>query len=116
MPDWSVKIEDKPGKPPKPGQPAPPPVYTPDIDGTPSGTPLTVVQGDIVSWNNSTDQAHWPTPDDPTIGSFMTTPVQPYTSSTAYNVIAEAPATISYHCSLHPGETGKIKVVKFGES
>ena len=117
MPDWSVKIQDKPGKPPKPGQPAPPAVYTPDIDGTPTGAPLKVVQGDIVSWNNTTDQAHWPAPDDPdTYGSFMTTPVQPDSASTAYNIIAEAGTTISYHCSLHQGEHGKIVVVKFGEN
>ena len=68
MPDWSVKIEGKPA------------VFTPDIDGTPSGTPLKVVQGDLVSWNNTTDQEHWPAPDDPdTHGSFMTDPVEPDT-------------------------------------
>ena len=111
MPDWSVKIEDKPGKQPKPA------VFTPDIDGTPTGTPLKVVQGDLVSWNNTTDQAHWPVPDDPvTYGSFMANPVQPDSASTAYNIIAETGTTISYHCSLHPGEQAKIVVVKFGEN
>lgn len=116
MPDWSVKIEDNPGKPPKPPKPPLPAVYTPDIDGTPTGAPLTVVQGDLVSWNNTTDQDHWPAPDDPDIGSFMAGPVKAHSASTAYNIIADAPATISYHCLLHQGEHGQIKVVKFGEN
>ncbi len=111
MPDWSIKIEDKPGK---PGQPA---VFTPDIDGTPSGDPLKAVQGDIVSWNNTTDQEHWPVPDDPdTYGSFMTDPIKPDSASTAYNIISTAGTTISYHCSLHPDEHGKVVVVNFGEN
>lgn len=117
MPDWSVKIEDNPGKPPQPGQPPLPAVYTPDIDGTPTGTALTVVQGDIVSWNNTTDQAHWPAPEDlDAHGSFMAAPVQPYSASTAYNVITKAGTTISYRCLLHQGEHGEIKVVNFGEN
>lgn len=104
MPDWSVKIEGKPG------------VFTPDIDGTPPGDPLKVVQGDLVSWNNTTGDEHWPMPDDPSYGSFMTTPVMPYTSSTAYNIISQAGTTISYHCAVHPDEHGQIVVVNFGEN
>jgi plastocyanin len=105
MPDWSVKIEGKPA------------VFTPDIDGTPSGQPLKVVQGDLVSWNNTTDQEHWPAPDDPdTHGSFMTTPVKPDSASTAYNIIAQAGTTISYHCAMHPDERGMLVVVNFGEN
>lgn len=105
MPDWSVKIEGKPA------------VFTPDIDGTPKGTPLKVVTGDLVSWNNMTGEEHWPTPDDPdTYGSFMTTPVQPNSSSTAYNIISPAGTTIPYHCSIHPDMRGKLVVVNFGEN
>ena len=105
MPDWSIKIE---------GNPA---VFTPDIDGTPAGEPLKVVQGDLVSWNNMTGEPHWPAPDDPvSYGQFMTGPVAPNTASTAYNVVAQAGTTIPYHCSLHPEMRGKIVVVKFGEN
>ena len=50
MPDWSIKMCPE-------GKPA---VFTPDIDGTKPGTPLKVVQGDLVSWNNMTRQGHWP--------------------------------------------------------
>jgi hypothetical protein len=117
MPDWSVKIQDNPGTPPKPGQPALPAVYTPDIDGTPAGAPLKVVQGDIVSWNNTTDQEHWPAPDDLDLhGSFMAEPIKPDSASTAYNIIAEAGTTITYKCLLHPDEHGQIVVVNFGEN
>ena len=66
MPDWSIKIQGKPA------------VFTPDIDGTKPGTPLKVVQGDLVSWNNMTRQGHWPVPDDRSSwGLFTATPVDP---------------------------------------
>ncbi len=105
MPDWSIKIEGKLA------------VFTPDIDGTPSGAPLKVVEGDLVSWNNTTDEQHWPVPDDPdTYGDFITEPVDPDSSSTAYQVIAKAGTTVSYHCRLHPKEEkGQMVVVNFGE-
>ena len=66
MPDWSIKIQGKPA------------VFTPDIDGTKPGTPLQVVTGDLVSWNNMTQQGHWPVPDDRNAyGLFSATPVDP---------------------------------------
>jgi len=105
MPDWSIKIEGKPA------------TFTPDIDGTPTGEPLKVVQGDLVSWNNTTGEQHWPTPDDPdAYGNFVTNPINPDSSSTAYNIISKAGTTISYHCSIHPEERGKVVVVNFGEN
>ena len=108
MPDWSIKIQGIP------------PMFTPDIEKTPPiprGTPLKVVQGDLVSWNNMTNQEHWPAPDDPdTYGQFMTGPIAPDSSSTAYNIVSPAGTTIAYHCSLHPLLRGKIIVVKFGEN
>src|ERR1043165_5311488 len=88
MPDWSIKIAGIP------------PLFTPDIDGTPPGAPLKVVQGDLVSWNNMTTHAHWPAPDDPdTYGQFMTGPIAPNSSSTAYNIVSPAGTTIPHHCS-----------------
>jgi hypothetical protein len=104
MPDWSIKIERKPA------------VFTPDIDGTPSGQPLTVVEGDLVSWNNMTKDPHWPVPDDSTLGNFINKPIDPDSSSTRYNIVSKAGTTISYHCSLHKDEHGKMIVVKFGDN
>jgi plastocyanin len=107
MPDWSIKIQAK-GR----GKTA---VFTPDIDGAKPGSALKVVQGDLVSWNNMTNQGHWPVPDDrSSYGLFTTTPVDPDESSTAYNVVATAGTTISYHCYCHPEERGTIVVVPFG--
>jgi len=104
MPDWSIKIQGKPA------------VFTPDIDGTKPGTPLKVVQGDIVSWNNTTGDQHFPVPDNSTFGAFMAGPINSHSSSTAYNVTAQAGTTISYHCKLHPKEQGQIVVVNFGDN
>lgn len=105
MPDWSVKIEGKPA------------TFTPDVDGTPRGQPLKVVQGDLVSWNNTTGDPHFPVPDDPkTFGAFIQQPIAPNTSSTAYNIISATGTTISYHCQLHPNERGRMIVVNFGDN
>jgi hypothetical protein len=105
MPDWSIKIQGKPA------------LFTPDIAGAKLGAPLKVVQGDIVSWNNETSDAHFPVPDDTTtFGAFISGPVIPNTSSTAYNVTAHAGQTISYRCCIHPNEQGQLVVVNFGEN
>jgi hypothetical protein len=108
MPDWSIKIEGKPA------------VFTPDIENLnlKPGTPLQVVQGDLVSWNNESDDPHFlvpdPVPNDPQFSAFMTAPLTPGNSSGAYNIVAPSGTTISYHCSLHANEHGKIVVVDFG--
>jgi hypothetical protein len=105
MPDWSIKIEGKPA------------VFTPDIEPFKRGTPLKVVQGDLVSWNNQTDEPHFLVPDDTaSFGVFMTAAIAPDNPSGAYNVIAETGSIISYHCSLHDNEHGEIVVVPFGAS
>ena len=104
MPDWSIKIAGKPA------------VFTPDIDGVKPGTPLTVVQGDLVSWNNESGDPHFLVPDEPaTFGVLMTSAVTPKNSSPAYNVVAASGTTIAYHCSLHANEHGQIVVVDFGD-
>jgi hypothetical protein len=104
MPDWSIKIEGKPA------------VFTPDIEnlGLKPGTPLQVVQGDLVSWNNETDDPHFLVPNDPQFSAFMTAPLTPGNPSRAYNIVAPSGTTISYHCSLHADEHGEIVVVDFG--
>src|SRR3954465_7728040 len=89
MPDGSIKIEGKPA------------VFTPDIEPFKRGTPLKVVQGDLVSWNNQTDEPHFLVPDDTaSFGVFMTAAIAPDDPSGAYNVIAKTGSIISYHCSL----------------
>jgi hypothetical protein len=113
MPDWSIKIEGKPA------------VFTPDIENLnlKPGTPLQVVQGDIVSWNNESDEPHFPVPEPVTdpmthqqkqLSAFMTSPLAPGNSSRAYNVVEPSGTIISYRCSLHANEHGKIVVVDFG--
>ncbi|MEA2888799.1 MAG: hypothetical protein QOD11_3159 [Bradyrhizobium sp.] len=111
MPDWSIKIERTPA------------VFTPDIDKLRPGTPLKVVQGDVVSWNNESDDPHFLVPEpapDPVSGKmmefspFMTAPLAPGNSSSGYNVIAPLRTTICYHCTLHANEHNKIVVVEFG--
>ena len=104
MPDWSIKIEGKPA------------VFTPDIENVKPGTPLQVVRGDLVSWNNETDDPHFLVPNDPQFSAFMTAPLTPGNPSRAYNIVAPSGTTISYHCSLHANERGQIVVVDFGES
>jgi hypothetical protein len=48
------------------------------------------------------------------LSAFMTAPLAPGNSSGAYNVIEPSGTIISYHCSLHANEHGKIVVVDFG--
>ena len=86
-----------------------------------------VQQGDLVSWNNTTTQEHWPWPltsqnAAPQIPLPFGAPVlvsgsiQPSTSSDDYNVAAATGTTIWYCCRLHPAERACLVVVPFGQS
>ena len=120
MPDWSIKIV------PVKGQPNVSAQFQPDIDGSKPGQPLKVVQGDLVSWNNTTDQPHWPwmvasqnaPPVNPPPGGpvMVVKQIAPDSSSSAYNIVATQGTTIFYCCKLHPAERGQMVVVGFGES
>lgn len=55
MPEWSIRIV--PVDPSKPGGSA---QFVPQ-NGSP-GKPLATWDGDTVTWNNTTDAAHWPWP------------------------------------------------------
>jgi hypothetical protein len=121
MPDWSIKIV--PAKHPKPGVLA---EFVADVLDAEAGT-FDVQQGDLVSWNNTTADEHWPWPvvsptASPAIplppGSpvLVTDSVKPATSSDDYNVAAAAGSTIFYCCRLHPAERGRLVVRPFGGS
>jgi hypothetical protein len=52
MPDWSIKIV-----PAATGTGA---AFMPNVPGAKAGDPLQAMQDDLVSWNNTTNQAHQP--------------------------------------------------------
>jgi len=56
MPVWSIKIVATPS-----GQPA---AFQPDLPGAKPGDPLNVLSGDLVTWNNTTDETYQPWPTD----------------------------------------------------
>jgi hypothetical protein len=126
MPDWSIKIV-KARKPTKNA----PAAFQPDLAGSKPGDPLKVQDDDIVSWNNTTGDAHWPWqtdsnyvpfPDDkvkndPTL-NLSNSILSGRSSNPAYNVLlpnanASPPpqsGTIYYCCKYHPKERGTIFV------
>ena len=55
MPDWSIKITNVGGT----------PAFVPDLIGAKPGLALVAQVDDLVTWNNTTDQPHWPWPTDP---------------------------------------------------
>ena len=120
MPDWSIKIVPAKGKPGVFAR------FKPDLKKAKPGQPLKVVQGDLVSWNNTTDKEHWPwpvasanaPPQDPTPDGnvLVSAVIKPDSSSPAYNVGAPAGTTIFYCCKCHPEERGQLVVVAFGQS
>jgi hypothetical protein len=56
MPDWSIKIV-----PSKAGRARVLAEFVGDVKGAPAGK-FKVQQGDLVSWNNTTTEEHWPWP------------------------------------------------------
>ena len=98
MPDWSIKIV--PAKYPKPGVLA---EFVGDVAGAKPGS-FDVQQGDLVSWNNTTTEAHWPWPvtsqsappaDPLPLGApvLVSGNITPATSSDDYNVAAATGTT-----------------------
>jgi hypothetical protein len=121
MPDWSIKIV-----PSTSGIAGVLADFVGDVVGATAGS-FDVQQGDLVSWNNTTKDEHWPWP----VASATAPPaiplppgspvlvsgsVQPATSSDWYNVAAATGTTIFYCCRIHPAERGKLVVVPFGDS
>jgi hypothetical protein len=121
MPDWSIKIV-----PSTAGVAGVLADFVGDVVGAPAGK-FKVQQGDLVSWNNTTTQDHWPWPvaskdAPPQIPLPFGAPVlvsgsiKPSTSSDDYNVAAATGTTIWYCCRLHPAERACLVVVPFGDS
>ena len=123
MPDWSIRIV-----PVDPSKPAGSAQFVPQ--NAPAGQPLATWDGDLVTWNNTTDAAHWPWPTD---SSYNPLPVQPGT--TAYmsdNIAARqgsrptysinlpsppppTPYIVYYYCKDHPddpNERGTISIIQ----
>ena len=124
MPDWSIKIV--PAANPTPDAPA---AFQPDLIGSNPGDPLNVQDDDIVTWNNTTGDAHWPwqtdqnyvpfsdntVQGDPTLN--LSNPVPAGKSSRpSYNVLIPNAAsnppsgTIYYCCKYHLQERGMLLV------
>ncbi len=108
MPDWSVRIV-----PVDASQPAGPAQF--NAPGQPPNTPLIAQDGDIVTWNNTTDTEHQPWPTDENYNplpvkkndvGYMSDPIPARDSSTpAYPVTLADPAkaqTFYYYCAKHP--------------
>jgi hypothetical protein len=119
MPDWSIKIV--PASNPAPGAPA---AFEPDVPGAGPNDPLQALQDDLVTWNNTTNEAHWPWPADANFGplpdsqvprsspNYLSDQIPPGKSSRpSYDVVVpQSGNTIHYCCKLHPGEHGTITV------
>lgn len=121
--DWSIKIV-----PASSGGGA---AFQPNLHGYEPGDPLPAQVGDIVSWNNTTEDEHQPWPTDSNYNPLSDAAVLPRggpnylsdpipggePSRPAYVVVAPNTSppgsTIYYYCKLHPDietERGTIEV------
>ena len=104
MPDWSIKITVVGGN----------PAFVPDLIGAQAGSPLVAQVDDLVSWNNTTDQPHWPWPTDQNFkplqdkdvsvqnGNYLSDDIPPNRSSSpAYDVNMPASGNTIYYCCKH---------------
>jgi hypothetical protein len=128
MPDWSIKFV--------PAQHPTPDVHADfllDVPHAKRNAPVKVFSGDNVSWNNATQEDHWPwlfdTVDpknsDPTKRAQPQTAqpqplsggaLHPRTPTPLYPVSAEDGSVIYFCCLLHPMEFACIVVVPPGSS
>jgi hypothetical protein len=125
MPDKSIRI-----RPVNPSDPEGPAAFAPQ-DKDP-GQPLQAWDGDLVTWNNTTDAAHWPWPTD---ANYQPLDVKPgdlgYMSDniparqgsrpayTANLTSPTPPQRVYYYCKNHPNEQserGIIEVIKIPAS
>lgn len=96
MPDFSIKIV--PGS---SGVAA----FQPDLPGSKPGDPLNAPPSSIVSWSNHTSDTHQVALDD---GSYTSNEILPSLTSKTDYVAPSQTGTLTYHCTKHKGEIGKI--------
>ena len=86
-------------------------VLQPDRPGAQPGDPYQADLGDLITWNNETNDIHHPVAIDP-VTTYLTDEIPPgRVSSPIFNV--EEAKTITYQCSRHPDnpdEKGTIEV------
>ncbi len=93
---WGIIIEEVGGK----------VVFRPDVPGAQAGDPLGADVGDIVTWNNRTNDAHHPVATEPG-GLFLTEDIPAgQVSSPMFNI--ETAGIIKYVCAHHEDEVGSI--------
>lgn len=108
MADWTIKIAKSGGK----------TTFVPDLSGAKAGDPLNAHQDDLVTWNNTTDDAHqpWQTGSNyaPLASSNLSDPIpagQPsnYYDCASPNKNPPAPQTwtVYYFCKSHPDNTSE---------
>lgn len=111
MADWSIKIVEIDGV----------ASFVTDFPDSQQGDPLQAMQGDLVSWNNTTENVHQPWETDsnynPKTSSTLSNIIAPGQSSNWYNCSQPTTKpriwTVYYYCSQHPSnqqERGTIEV------
>jgi hypothetical protein len=80
--------------------------FKPDIPGAQPSQPLGVVAGDLVNWNNQTNEPHWPVAIAPP--GFLTNSVPAGQVSDPIFMVQQ---TVTYRCLYHPQEHGTIVVI-----
>jgi hypothetical protein len=112
MPDWSIKIVPNPA-----AVADAPAAFVPDLIGAGPGDPLQAQVADIVSWNNTTGEAHWPWPTDangvllsvtPGDAAYLSDDIPCHTPSDGYSL--PNAGTLYYCCKWHHAERGQIVV------
>lgn len=114
--DWSIKIVPYEGS----------AGFEPDVPDGQVGQPLQAQNGDLISWNNRTGDAHWPWAIDPDTGQpypsveaaqaasmYLSDEIPAWQSSSpAFLTVAPASGctNLDYICHLHPTEKGQIQI------
>lgn len=86
--------------------------FRPDLPGAQNGQPLGALAGDLITWNNTTNNAHLLQRTNPAPGgsNFLTNQIP---AGQVSDPMYQAPAsgtTVTYACTLHSGESGSIVV------
>ena len=117
MPDWSIRIV-----PVDPLHPAGPASFAPQ--GKAPGQSLEAWDGDTVTWNNTTDAAHWPWPTDANYQPLNVGPgQQAYMSDNIpaklgsrptypVNLGTANPTLVHYYCKNHPVEPSERGIIQ----